>query len=352
MRRLNGETTGDETTTARRSANAGARSGRFQHVYAALDLGSNNCRLLIARPTAQGFAVIDAFSRIVRLGEGVARTGRLSPRAMRRAIDALRVCAVKMRRRGVTRARGVATEACRRAANCGTFLERVEHETGIQLDIISTAEEARLALAGCTPLLDPDMTHAIIFDIGGGSTELMWIDITGPAPSLVAWLSLPIGVVAVAERHRSAHLDRDAYRAIVEEVAELLADFDAAHGIGERIKTGRVHMLGTSGTVTTVAGFHLDLARYDRSKVDGLRLGRQVVTDVAGRLAEMDNEARAAHPCIGPGRADLVVPGCAILTAITETWPVESLSVADRGLREGLLLGLMANADRESVDRR
>jgi exopolyphosphatase/guanosine-5'-triphosphate,3'-diphosphate pyrophosphatase len=313
--------------------------------FAALDLGTNNCRLLIARPAGAGFRIVDAFSRIVRLGEGMSATGCLSEDAMSRTIDALGVCAGKMRRREVTHSRAVATEACRRAANCAGFVSRVEAETGIALEIISAREEARLAFEGCAPLLDPCRPHAVAFDIGGGSTELGWLTVEPSGlPRLLDWLSIPIGVVTLAERYGTGRIAAEAYAAMIEEVVERLRPFEAANGIAQGIARAAVQMLGTSGTVTTLAGVHLGLARYDRRQVDGVHLDFTAIRAVSAALAGMDYEMRAASPCIGRERADLVVAGCAILEAICVLWPVGRLRVADRGVREGILVGLMAQA--------
>ena len=313
---------------------------RPPEVYAALDLGTNNCRLLVARATGEGFRVIDAFSRIVRLGEGVSATGRLSEEAMERTIEALRVCAAKMRRRKVTRARNVATEACRRAANGAEFLRRARAETGLHLDVITSGEEARLAVAGCASLLAPDAARALVFDIGGGSTELMWLGRdAGRRPQLDSWVSLPAGVVTLAERYGGREVSPEAFEAMVDHVADALAPFAAQNAMPP--EATQMQMLGTSGTVTTLAGVHLELARYDRARVDGLWLDFGAANAVARRLRGMTYEQRASHPCIGRERADLVIAGCAILEAIRRAWPMKMLRVADRGVREGVLLSLM-----------
>jgi exopolyphosphatase/guanosine-5'-triphosphate,3'-diphosphate pyrophosphatase len=330
--------------TSPRQPRRGSRRGRGvrPETYSALDLGTNNCRLLVARPAGDGFRVIDAFSRIVRLGEGLAANGELSEAAIERTIDALGVCAVKMRRRGVTRARNVATEACRQAGNCGGFLDRVRDQTGIELEIISTVEEARLALEGCVPLIDPGSPQALMFDIGGGSTELLWIDNPADgAPEIIESVSLPCGVVGFAERYGGRDVTTGIYEDMVAEVLAMLAPLEARHGIAARVRDGAVQMLGTSGTVTTLAGIHMGLPRYDRARVDGCRLTFDEANGVARRLVAMDYDGRVAHPCIGPERADMVIAGTAIFEAICRRWPVGHLRVADRGLREGILLGLM-----------
>ena len=310
--------------------------------FAAVDLGTNNCRLLVARQVRGGFRVIDAFSRIVRLGEGLNANGRLSEAAINRAIDALKICATKMHRRRVTHARSVATEACRRAANCDVFLDQVQRETGLDVEIISSNEEAHLAVEGCVPLLLPAYSYALIFDIGGGSTELIWLD-TGlyDRPRILGTASLPCGVIGVSEHYGGREASPEIYAAMVEEVTHMLRPFEAEHGIRDLIAAREVQLLGTSGTVTTLAGIYMELPRYDRSAVDGSYLTFEEAEVVSDRVVAMTYEERVAHPCIGTDRADLVVAGTAIFAAICQMWPVGQLRVADRGLREGILLGLM-----------
>lgn len=327
-----------------------------QEVYAALDLGTNNCRLLVARPQHDGFRVIDAFSRIVRLGEGLGQSGHLSESAMNRTLEALKICAKKMRRRGVTRVRAVATEACRRAANCGAFLHRVERETGIRLEIITSSEEASLAIFGCAPLLDRGIPNALVFDIGGGSTEVTWFDVAkigkgrgdltktlrdAPEEALLGWHSVPLGVVTLSERYGGGSVTPEAYSEMVAAMTEALSGFERDRCLREVIARGELQMLGTSGTVTTLAGIHCKLPRYDRSVVDGSYLDFDTVREISHRIAAMSYEERAASPCIGRERADLVIAGCAILEALCTLWPVGRLRVADRGLREGILFLLM-----------
>ena len=330
--------------------------GPAAKVYGALDLGTNNCRLLVARPSRRGFLVIDAFSRIIRLGEGVLRSGRLSDAAMSRTVDALRVCSDKMRRRGVSRSRLIATEACRIAENSGEFIERVKTETGLSIEIVSRETEAKLAVSGCASLIDRNADWALVFDIGGGSSELIWLDLSNlqrpwrrslfdrldVQNSIAAWTSLPVGVVSLAERHGGRDVTPEGYEAMVRDVMQSLAAFEAEHRFGERTAGRGVHFLGTSGTVTTIAGIHLALPVYERSRVDGCWLGAGEARDVSHKLLAMNYAQRAAQPCIGHERADLVLAGCAILEALLRIWPCERLRVADRGLREGILATLMA----------
>ena len=326
-------------------------------VFAALDLGTNNCRLLVATPTPRGFRVVDSYSRIVRLGEGLSQHGRLAEGAMERAISALAVCADKIRRRGASRVRAVATQACRTAANGAQFIGEVEARTGLRLAIISPRQEARLAVAGCLNLIDFTAKAALVLDVGGGSTELSWLDlrhgdavprrVSRSRPPITAWLSVPIGVVTLAERFpQGAAGDAAGFRAMVEAFKAEIAGFARADELREVFDLGGAHLVGTSGAITSLAGVHLGLARYERSQVDGLWMTRAECESVTARLASLTVAERGAEPCIGPDRADLVLAGAAILQAVQELWPCERVRVADRGLREGLLLGLMSEQRR------
>ncbi len=333
--------------------------------FAALDLGTNNCRLLVATPTPGGFRVVEAYSRIVRLGEGLSQSGRLHPDAMDRAMAALRVCADKVRRRKAVRVRAIATQACRSAANGPQFVERVRVETGLNLQIISPREEAQLSVAGCLNLLDRRESAALVVDVGGGSTELSWVDLTGPELDvqarqfaahrlpIKAWLSIPIGVVTLAELYPETEPGSRAwFRAMVDEVKGRIAAFPHAEPMRAIFEAGRAHLVGTSGAITSLAGLHLGLRRYDRNRVDGLWLSDADCEAAAERLLNLDVTERAAQPCIGPDRADLVLAGAAILQAVQELWPCERVRVADRGLREGLLLSLMSERNRRRPRRR
>lgn len=322
----------------------GAGFRAISHTYAALDLGTNNCRLLIARPdrrpnrrSGDFLRVIDAFSRIVRLGEGLTRAGRISEEAIERTIDALEVCREKMEARGVTRARLIATQACRGAANGDEFVERVRERTGLTLEIIDRATEARFAARGCGSLADPGAEHVLLFDIGGGSTELVWL--RKSAGELGAWTSLELGVVTLAENFGGRVVDAQTFAAMTRHARDAVAQFAAT--TRDIPRCPRFHLLGTSGTVTTLAGVHLGLKRYDRWRVDGLWLTNDDASRAIAQLRAMDFDERVANGCIGPQRADLVLAGCAIFEAIRETFPAERTRIADRGLREGMLLELM-----------
>lgn len=315
--------------------------------YAALDLGTNNCRLLIARAGGDDFTVVDAFSRVVRLGEGLTSTGKMSDEAMDRAVDALTVCAEKLKKRNVVLARSVATEACRQAVNGAQFIERVRRETGIMLDIISPQEEARLAVMGCHALLEKGDGPALIFDIGGGSTELVLVSTDGVLPEIIDWVSVPWGVVSLTESEIFDQEDANAratgYAAMRAKVTASFAAFSARLPKNQ----GGRRLLGTSGTVTTLASVFLKLRNYDRSVVDGLHLPSRDMRAISQTLAHLSPEGRAEYPTIGKERADLVVSGCAILESILDIWPGERLGIADRGIREGILRALMASDARK-----
>ena len=327
--------------------------------FAALDLGTNNCRLLIAKPAPGGFRIVEAYSNIVRLGEGLSQTGRLADHAMDRALYALNICAEKIARRRCVKVKAVATQACRSAENGDAFVERVHRETGIVLQIISPEEEAHLAVAGCLNLLDRSAHAALVVDVGGGSTELSWVDLRvgrlDPDPRnfaahrlpVMAWISIPVGVVTLAERFPEDDVDRGGwYRAMVEAMKADIAVCREAEIVRPAFDAGHAHLVGTSGAITSLAGIHLGLKRYDRRRVDGLWMSRSECEATADRLLIVDLKGRAAEPCIGPERADLVLAGAAILQAVQELWPCERVRVADRGLREGLLMSLMSSPQR------
>lgn len=323
---------------------ASARPPPRSTTYAALDLGTNNCRLLVARPSADGFRIVDAFSRIVRLGEGVSQTGRLGEPAIERTLSALSICRDKMEARGVSRFRLIATEACRAAENGPDFLERVREQVGLRLEIVDRRTEAHLAAEGCAALADRQARAVVLFDIGGGSSEIVWLARARGRETMRQrirmWVSLPLGVVTLAERFGGRDVPAEAFEAMVDFVMERLEPF--AKKAVTQSRCERFHLLGTSGTVTTVAGVHLGLSRYDRRRVDGLWMHDADVEAAMAKLREMSFEERAGNGCIGPDRADLVLAGCAILEAIRRAFPSRRIRIADRGLREGILMQMMS----------
>ena len=342
----------------------GWHSGRFAHTFAAIDLGTNNCRLLVARASIDGYEVLDAYSKPVRLGEGVALNGTLCGDAIERTVQALAVCAAKIERNGVTRARHIATEACRRACNGQDFLALVRERTGLSFEVIQPVEEARLALAGCENLLDPAIPYGLLVDIGGGSTEVSWIRIVrrasgagGVGTEVIDTMSVPWGVVTLTECHvkngaHERHVDRPVSRAcydgMVERIRGDLRPFCARNGIGGAIARGEVQMVGVSGTVTTVSAHNLGLRRYNRTAVDGSCISRERILGICEQLATLSVVELAEMPCIGADRAELALAGGAILEAVCRQWQTPMVRVADRGLREGVLMDLMRQADREA----
>ncbi len=324
------------------------RRGRRRAVFGGIDLGTNNCRMLVGTPAANGFYILDSFSRVVRLGEGLYETGRLSASAMDRAIASLTICAERARRwagdefNGPIKLRAIATEACRQAENGGEFVHRAREATGLPLEIINPREEAELAVESCAPLLRKAGRRALLFDIGGGSTEIAWVRLdAGPQPELIGYLSLPVGVVTLSERCAGSCYQSEGFSRLAEHIVAMLRPFEAVHRIGEEIRRGGVVMVGTSGTVTTLAGVSLKLDRYRRGLVDGVSLTRRAVDDALAEARALGRDGLSRHPCIGQERVEFVLPGCAIFAAIHELWQVPRLMVADRGLREGMLMRLM-----------
>jgi exopolyphosphatase/guanosine-5'-triphosphate,3'-diphosphate pyrophosphatase len=337
-----GQSSGKKARRRRSAINRRRQSQVSQsNIIAALDLGSNNCRLLIACPEPNGFKVVDGFSQIVRLGEGVSLSGRLSEVAMDRATVALKMCAERIVNRGVRHGRYVATEACRRAENGEEFLAYIEKEVGLRLEIITSHEEAELTLTGCHTLFDLTTPYALTFDVGGGSAEFLWVKLRkGEKPKILDWVSLPCGVVTMTERYGNPHISSENYIKMVNDISALLQPFDEKHDISSAMANNQVQMLGTAGTVTTIAGVKMGLKRYNRSLVDGSWLSFDTVFSLCAKLAKASFEERAAYACIGKNRAELVVAGCGALEAICKIWPAGRLMVADRGVREGVLLGL------------
>lgn len=316
---------------------------RGRNAYAAIDLGTNSCRMLVAVPCDSGFHVIDGFSKVVRLGEKLSDTGVLSDNAIDRTVRALSHCASRLNSRSVSRVRAVATQACRQAQNTDVFLHRVTHEAGLQMEVIDPMEEAALTVAGCGELLCSGFDRALVFDIGGGSTEIMWVETRDDGkPNMLDTVSLPFGVVSLRDQNGAEALPTEMHDALVRRIDDLIAPFDQRNGISEAIAANRVRMIGTSGTVTTLGAMHLQLPRYNRSRVDGLEMDFTSMRQISDKLTGMSCADRIAHPCLGHGRGDLMLMGLVVLRAICDRWPVGKLRVADRGIREGVLFDLMA----------
>ncbi len=311
--------------------------------YAAIDLGTNSCRLVIASPTPSAFRIVETFSKITRLGEGIINNNELSHTAIRRTINALRVCAGVLEEYApIVKARYVATAACRRAKNCQYFLDLVKKETGLNIEIISSQEESRLAMVGCMPLLNRNIRRALVFDIGGGSTEVSLARLSNSGRAFIeGYVSLPYGVVTVSEAFPNHDMTDLAYNTIVERTHKILSEFEAKYHIAEAIRRQEIQVLGTSGTVTVLGAVHLNLPRYNRSAVDGLALSIQDVKKTIGRIKRMGDDGRRKNACIGAQKADLTIAGCAIIEGLLSFWPVSEITIADRGIREGILLDMM-----------
>lgn len=311
--------------------------------YAAIDLGTNSCRLVIATPTTTSFHIVETFSKITRLGEGIINDNRLSKAAVRRTVAALKVCrGVIDEYAPIINSRFVATAACRRAINCKEFVDLVKKEAGLDLEIISSKEESRLAVVGCVPLLNRNIKRMLVFDIGGGSTEISLARMTDSGKMFIeGFVSLPYGVVTISEAFPKQEMTNLAYNTIVERTQESLKEFDEKFGIFQGIKDQEIQVIGTSGTVTVLGAVHLNLPRYNRSAVDGIAISGPDVEKVIRKIKSMGDEGRKKHSCIGPLKSDLTISGCAIIEALMTFWPVSEITIADRGIREGILLDMM-----------
>ncbi len=305
---------------------------------------------MIAQPSIDGFNVVDGFSRIVRLGEGIATTSQLNPDAMGRTFNALRACTQKINNWNIKKIRCVATEACRQAKNSVNFLNRVKKETGLSFEIITSDLEAHLTLKGCVPLLVSEKPKVLLFDIGGGSTEVIWAEIADPLkPRILGVLSLPLGVVTLSETYGVGLLESKKYSQIFCVVTKLLNSFCHQHKVLDAIKLGQVQMIGTSGTVTTLGALSLGLERYERSRVDGHWMSFRTINSLISYIKTMDIDTLRSTPCIGIERAGLMIMGCVLLNAICSKWPVGQLRAADRGIREGLLLEMIGKDRHNSI---
>ena len=316
--------------------------------YAAIDLGTNSCRLVIATPTPSSFRIVETFSKMTRLGEGIINNNELSHTAIRRTIKALQVCAGVLEEYApIVKARYVATAACRRAKNCRYFLDLVKKETGLTIETISSQEESRLAVVGCIPRLNRHIKRALVFDIGGGSTEVSLARMSNSGRTVTeGYVSLPYGVVTVSEAFPDHEMTDLAYNTIIERTHKILAEFEEKYHISEAIANQEIQVLGTSGTVTVLGAVHLNLPRYNRSAVDGLALSAQDVERTIAKIKRMGDEGRRKHACIGMQKADLTIAGCAIIEGLLSFWPISEITIADRGIREGILLDMM-HADRK-----
>lgn len=319
------------------------RSDLTARNYAAIDLGTNSCRLVIASPTPSSFKIVETFSKVTRLGEGIINDNELSRPAIRRTISALKVCAGVLEEYSpIYRSRFVATAACRRAKNCSEFISAVKKETGLNIEIISPREEARLAVVGCIPLLNRNIKRALVFDIGGGSTEISLARVSNSGKTYIdGFVSLPYGVVTVSEAFPGSDMTDLAYDTIVERTQDILKDFEECYHIKEAIQNQEIQIIGTSGTVTVLGAVHLNLTRYNRSAVDGISISNSDLEKTIFKIKRMGQEGRSKHPCIGAPKSDLTIAGCAIIESLIKFWSISEITVADRGIREGILLDLM-----------
>ena len=337
----------DGAEPVRGDSGNGRKGGRnpdmAQNNYAAIDLGTNSCRLVIATPTTTSFRVVETYSKVVRLGEGIIQDNNLAPKAMRRTIQALKVCrGVIDEYMPIAASRFVATAACRRAKNVAQFVEMAKREAGIELEVISSKEEARLSVVGCLPLLTRNIKRVLVFDIGGGSTQISLARVTDSGKTFIeGFVSLPYGVVTISEAFAGHEMSTLEYSTVVERTQAILQEFEDKYHIRQAIANQEIQVIGTSGTVTVIGAVHLRLPRYNRSAVDGIAISAPDIEYTINKIKTMGVEGRCKHPCIGQSKSDLTIAGCAVIEALTTFWPISEITVADRGIREGILLDMM-----------
>lgn len=327
------------------------RNHELNEVFAAIDLGTNSCRLLVGKYDGH-LRIIDSYSKVVRLGENIQLNNELSQEAIERTLKALQICMEKVLGNRVTHLRAVTTEACRRASNSYDLLNRAKSELNLELEVITSHEEANLAISGCANMFQRNIPYVIAFDIGGGSTEVMWVKLKEGTPNfeVIDLISLPFGVVTLSDQFGSFATSPQIYTQIREKVAHDLDAFAARNNIQRFMEKKQVQMVGTSGTVTTLAAIHLKLQRYDRYMIDGIYLRMENIREITQYVLNMPVKQRNLHPSIGVGRSDLVITGSAILEGICDTFEVPYIRVADRGVREGILMGLIQGVLKEKED--
>ncbi len=320
--------------------------------FAAIDLGTNSCRLVIASPTTTGFRIVETYSKVVRLGQGIIQNNELSVQAMKRTINTLKNCSkVIAAHQPLAKTRFVATAACRRAKNVEEFVQKVKEETKIDIEVISSKEEARLSVVGCLPLLNRRLKRVLVFDIGGGSTQITLARVTDAGKTFVeGFVSLPYGVVTISEAFCGQEMTNLEYSTVVDRTAGLLKDFDDKYNIKQAMLNNEIQVIGTSGTVTVIGAVHLRLPRYNRSAVDGVVIDAQDVANTINKIKNLGIEGRYKHPCIGKSKSDLTMAGCAIIEALVNFFPILDITIADRGIREGILLDLMHSMGQNSVN--
>ena len=338
-------------------------------IIAAIDLGTNSCRLLVARVNVAGirtnyfrsrpkpvaWKVIDSFAKVVRLGEGMYSHDELSHDAIERTMEALSICRKKLDKYNMHSMRAVATEACRRATNKEVLVNRAREELGLNLEVICAEEEARLALKGCSAILDSRIPYGIVFDIGGGSTEVILVRLKrenkrSPGYAVpfdvIDSISIPYGVVTTTEAVDLADNQEYVHKMLHEKITDMLSEFVSKNKIIELIKNNEIQVAGSSGTVTTLAAYHLGLAQYERRLVDGMTISYEDLHIVIEKIFAMDKQGSLEESTVGFGRADYVLTGSVILKALCEVIPAKTMRIADRGVREGILIDLMLDVIR------
>lgn len=316
-------------------------------VFASIDLGTNTVRLLVVTGNSKGFTTLHSNQLITRLGEGLSHSGILKDIAMERTIKAVLDFKREASKYSPFAIWVAATSAVREAKNRNEFIEKIREVTGLELEVIPWEEEARRTLLGVFSGLDGNIKKAIVFDIGGGSTEyILTVD-----KRLVKSVGTALGVVHLSEKYIRKDPVDDGELIILESVItnKIRNVKSQLHDV--LCTMHDVRLIGTAGTVTTIAALDLNLHPYDPAKVNGYVLNIENVKEILKKLKNMTLEERRNIPALESGREDLIIPGAVIVIKTMEIFGFNEMIVSDYGLREGIILAKMSECQRVKVSK-
>lgn len=307
--------------------------------FAAIDLGSRNCRTIVGCQSKAGaFEYIETYSKSVSLADGVAASKKLSRKSMDRTIEALAFCSKVLSRYAGLTYLAVATDAMRRAENASVFIKRVKRELGLIISIITPQEEAYYAALGCIEVLSLETEIFVVFDIGGGSSEIaLCRQKSDKDIELIDSLSIPYGVINLLES--KDHLTFSGYSNLVQKISDLSRDFLNQYATTLDF-VNNFQCIGTSGTTTTVAALNMNLRFYDREKINDSILQFSEILKTVHYVQSLSEDERKLHPYISQSNEDLVLGGLTILEGIVRGLPASTITVTDRGVRDGVVYAL------------